>query len=197
MVVQRKNCGKHQHNAIGKLIRDLNLTQADHLWRRKWEPTPVFLPGESYGQRNLAGCSPWGYKSQTRLSDFDYFTKLNTLASDWFSEAKRIISAVWSWSELNSASCLLCQPWLLPEKGWLSHPCPPPPPPHGGGIPGQIDLLKVKSLSRVRLFATPWTVAHQAPLSMGFSRQEYCSGLLFPSPGDLPDPGIKPGSPSS
>ena len=43
---------------------------------------------------------------------------------------------------------------------------------------------------------TPWTVAHQAPPSMGFSRQEYWSGLPFPSPGDLPDPGIKPGSPA-
>ena len=43
--------------------------------------------------------------------------------------------------------------------------------------------------------ATPWTVAYQAPKSMGFSRQEYCSGLPFPSPGDLPDPGIEPGSP--
>ena len=55
--------------------------------------------------------------------------------------------------------------------------------------------LKVKSLSRVRLFATPWTVAHQARPSMEFSRQEYWSGLLFPFPGDFPDPGIKPGSP--
>ena len=44
--------------------------------------------------------------------------------------------------------------------------------------------------------ATPWTVAHQAPLSMGFSKQEYWSGLLFPSSRDLPDPGIKPGSPT-
>ena len=44
--------------------------------------------------------------------------------------------------------------------------------------------------------ATPWTVARQAPLSMGFSRQEYWSGLPFPSPGDLPDPGIEPGSPA-
>ena len=52
----------------------------------------------------------------------------------------------------------------------------------------------MKSLSRVRLFATPWTAAHQAPPSMGFSRQEYRSGLPFPSPGDLPDPGIKPRS---
>ena len=53
---------------------------------------------------------------------------------------------------------------------------------------------KVKSLSRVRLFATPWTVAYQAPPSMGFSRQEYWSGLPFPSPGDLPNPWIEPGS---
>ena len=51
--------------------------------------------------------------------------------------------------------------------------------------------VKVKSL-----FATPWTVAYQASLSMGFSRQEYWSGWPFPSPGDLPNPGIEPGSPS-
>ena len=56
--------------------------------------------------------------------------------------------------------------------------------------------LKVKSLSRVQLFVTPWTLAYQASLSMGFSRQEYWSGLPFPSPGDLPNPGIKPGSPA-
>ena len=49
-------------------------------------------------------------------------------------------------------------------------------------------------LSHVWLFVTPWTVAHQAPLSMEFSRQEYCSGLPFPFPRDLPDPGIKPTS---
>ena len=56
--------------------------------------------------------------------------------------------------------------------------------------------VNVKSLSRVRLFATPWTIAHQAPVSMGSSRQEYWSGLPFPSPGDLPDPGIEPRSPA-
>ena len=44
--------------------------------------------------------------------------------------------------------------------------------------------------------ATPWMVANQAPLSMGFSRQEYWSGLPFPSPGNLPDPGIEPGAPA-
>ena len=57
--------------------------------------------------------------------------------------------------------------------------------------------LKIISvLSVVRLFATPWTVAYQAPPSMGFSRQEYWSGLPFPSPGDLPNPGIEPGPPA-
>ena len=54
----------------------------------------------------------------------------------------------------------------------------------------------MRSLSRVRLFATPWTVAYQAPPSMGFSRQEYWSGLPFPSPGHLPDPGTEPRSPA-
>ena len=54
----------------------------------------------------------------------------------------------------------------------------------------------MKSLSRVRLFATSWAVAHQAPLSMGFPRQEYWSGLSFPPPGYLPDPGIEPVSPA-
>ena len=54
----------------------------------------------------------------------------------------------------------------------------------------------MKSLSHVRLFATPQTIAYQASPSMGFSRQGYWSGLPFPSPGDLPDPGIKPRSPA-
>ena len=54
----------------------------------------------------------------------------------------------------------------------------------------------LSSLSRVRLCVTPWTVAHQAPLSMGFSRQEYWSGLLCLPPGDLPNPGIEPRSPA-
>ena len=53
----------------------------------------------------------------------------------------------------------------------------------------------VLSLSRVQLFVTPGTVACQAPLSMGFSTQEYWSGLPFPSSGDLPNPGMEPGSP--
>ena len=52
--------------------------------------------------------------------------------------------------------------------------------------------VKVKLLSRVQLFSTPWTVAYQAPPSRGFSRQAYGSGLQFPSPGDLPYPETEP-----
>ena len=54
--------------------------------------------------------------------------------------------------------------------------------------------VAIQSLSRVRLFVTPWTAARQAPLFMGFSRQEYWSWLPFPTPGDLPDPGIETSS---
>ena len=65
------------------------------------------------------------------------------------------------------------------------------------GDPGHtLKSSEMKSLSRVRLFVTPWTLAYQAPLSMGFSRQECQSGLPFPSPGDLPNPGIEPRSPA-
>ena len=64
-----------------------------------------------------------------------------------------------------------------------------------GQRPPQPSGCVCQSLSRVQLFATPWTVAHQAPLSIGLSRQEHWSGLPFPPPRDLPNPGIKPTSP--
>ena len=57
-----------------------------------------------------------------------------------------------------------------------------------------IHVCVLSLFNCVQLFVTPWTVAQQAPLSMGFSRQEYWSGWPFPPPGDLPDPGIKPAS---
>ena len=63
-------------------------------------------------------------------------------------------------------------------------------------ISGAGKTVSVKSVSLVQLFATPWIVAYQALPSMGFSRQEYWSGLPFPSPGDLPNPGIEPRSPA-
>ena len=106
-------------------------------WRKKWLPSPAFLPGESYGQRSLEGYSLWGHRKVRH--DWTYIHSFN---------------------------------WQKYLK------------------------VKVKLLSRVRLVATPWTVAYQAPPSVGFSRQEYWSGLPFPSPGDLPNPGIEPGSPT-
>jgi len=80
--------------------------------------------------------------------------------------------------------CLtLCDPMDYSVPGFLVHHKLP-------------EKVKVKLLSHVRLFATPWTIAYQALPSLGFSRQEYCNGLPFPSPGDFPNPGIEPGSPT-
>ena len=121
---------------------------------------------------------------------------------------------------MNCSSARLLCPWAFSrQEYWSGLPCPPP-----GNLPdpgikpmslispalaGRFSTTSatwealenrtcvcVKSLSRVRLFATMWTVARQAPPSMGFSRQKYWSGLPFPSPGDLPDPGIEPRSPA-
>ena len=64
-----------------------------------------------------------------------------------------------------------------------------------GQILARHTAVKAQSLNHVRLCATPWTVAHQAPLPMRSSQQEHWNGLPFPSPGDLPNPGIKPRSP--
>ena len=72
----------------------------------------------------------------------------------------------------------------LPRKGF------------GPPLSSEREKVKVKLLSRIRLFGTPWTVAYQASLSMGFSRPEYWSGLPFPSPGGFAYPGIEPGSPA-
>ena len=112
-------------------------------WRRKWQPTPVFLPGEFHGQRSLAGYSPQGHKES------------DTTEATWHSTYR--------------------------------------------GYPGvasgkEVKWSEVKSLNSVWLFATLWTVACQAPLSMGFSRQECWSGLPCPPPGDLADPEIEPRS---
>ena len=62
-------------------------------------------------------------------------------------------------------------------------------------VRAEIHVCMLSCFSRVKLFATAWTVAYQAPLSVGFSRQEYWSGLPCPSPGDFPDPGTEPASP--
>ena len=92
----------------------------------------------------------------------------------------------WLWGELYSPPKFLCSS--------PNHPVPQHVTLFGDGGGGGFACIHAKSLSHVQLFATPWTVAHQAPLSMGFSRQECWSGLPFPPPGDLPEPGIEPES---
>ena len=88
--------------------------------------------------------------------------------------------------------------WHHPVSSHWPIPVPALPIPSAVGVCTilhcQLVKMKVTSLSCVLLFSTPWTVAYQDPLSMGFSRQEYWCGLPLPSPGDLPDPGIEPGS---
>ena len=119
-------------------------------------------------------------KGQTRLSDFTLTFHFHALEKEMATH-----SSVLAWRIPGTG-----EPRGLPSMGS-----------HGVGHDWS-DLalvwkkVKVKSLSRVRLCATPWTVAHQASPSMGFSRQEDWSGLPFPSPGELPDPGIEPQSPT-
>ena len=100
-------------------------------WGRKWQPTPVLLPGKSHGRRTLVGYTVHGVQQR---GIYDWATSLS---------------------------------------------------------------LTVQSLSHVQLFMTPWAVTCQAFLSVGFSRQEYWSGLPFPPPGDPPNPGIELVSPAS
>ena len=112
-----------------------------------------------------------------------------------------------NWTDCWISHMSICQPRqtfeeevlrLLALKLWrCSHPTPSLACLHKQlASPSLTWTLWKVLLSRVRLFATSWTVAHQAPLSMIFSRQEYWSGLPFPSPGDLPNPGIEPAYPA-
>ena len=122
-------------------------------WRRKWQPTPVFLPGESQGNGGPWCAAIYGVsQSQTRLK------QLSSCSSN---SSQRIKSN----QEMRCASCL------------------------GGGGGGLVTQL-------CPTLVTPWTAAYQASLFTGFLRQEYCSGLPFPSPGDLPDLRIEPMSPA-
>ena len=92
-----------------------------------------------------------------------------------------------------------CAPHLHPATSRRPPPLSTAPPasnPNSKSNPKPNSNTNLKVFSRVRVFATPWAVAHQAPRFMEFSRQEYWSGLPFPSPGDLLDPRIKPGSPA-
>ena len=102
--------------------------------------------------------------------------------SDWVSESR--LQGIFLTQRLNP--CLLCL--LHWQAGSLPLALP--------GKPFGEEFGSVQPLSRVQLFVTPWTAACQAPLSMGFSRQEYWNGLACLSPGDLPNPGSEPMAPA-
>ena len=86
--------------------------------------------------------------------------------------------------------------WTSSMYSYIPSVLGPLPPPQFHPSRSWKGLLVVKSLSHVQLFAPPRTVARQAPMTIVFSKQEYWNGLPFPSPGDLPDPGIEPVSPA-
>ena len=142
-------------------------------WRRKWPPTPAFLPGEPHGQRSLAGYGRWGRKEQD--------------ATDcaW---AQQTVGANGP-PDTMTGTCTSCHPAPFSSacRVWHSLLC---------FLPLVSLIVLLLSRSVVSDSAAPWTVARQAALSMGFSKQKYWSGLPCPPPGDLPNPGVKARSPA-
>ena len=166
-------------------------------WRRKWQPHTVFVPGKSHGQRSMVGSmSPWSLKkSWMWLKWLNKISSSNMLNKALFwgrimADQSELVGTQRTHTAKSHESCpTLCNPTDSSPPG-----CP---------ISGILQArtlewvavsfsnawkwkVKVKSLSRVRLLATPWTAAYQAPLSMGFSRQEYWSRVPLPSPGLQP-----------
>ena len=131
----------------------------------------------------IGNCLPLNYSFlQNKLSDLEMNdTKKfkNKFSGDFFSQiSTQSVMDMGFWRVLWVPQF----PWTLLAEVWKVSP-----------VPLRFACL-LSRLSRVGLFATPWTVACRAPLSMGFSRQEYWNRLPRPPPGDLPDPGIEPAS---
>ena len=143
-------------------------------WRRKWQCTPVFFPGKFRGQRSLMGYSPWGCKE----SDLTEEQSTGTC----------ICSYKWIKPQMTNTSKRYWQSLFPIAKRWKQSTCSPVDELINKTwyVPTVEQCMHVCVLSRV----------HHAPLSMGFSRQEYWSGLPFPPPGDLLSPEIKPTSPA-
>ena len=175
-------------------------------WRRKWRPTPVFFPGESQ-ERGAGWAAVCGVtQSQTRLK------RLSSSSSGCAGRQNPEPGAKITYNFPSGPSLGAFEPrvvkFLVASHQTAS--CFPMQGEVGGhkdrntvemmhrhrskAINGrkQSHIHSLRTLSPVRLCATPWTTAHQAPLFMEFSRQEYLSGLPFPPLGDLPDPGIEP-----
>ena len=161
-------CRRHKRHGFNSWVGKIP-------WRRVWQHTPIFLPGESYGQRSLASYSPQGSKESDKTETHTH-THTQGLYKFFF-----IFFSIISYYKILHIGLGAIQQVL--EKGLFCKDC-----------------YYYESQSEVAqscpTLCDRWTVAHQAPPSMGFSRQEYWSGLPFPSPGDLPHPGIEPRSPT-
>ena len=162
----------------------------------KWQPTLVFFPGKFHGQRSLAGYSPWAHK-ESDLTVTEHVHKTENKGDFWNSNVghlKKLFSKraehyfhMKSWLHMKSCPFIrVCSnlPNGILNSLWESQ------------LAEAFIRERNVSYSIVSDSATPRTVAHRAPLSMGFSRQEYWSGLSCPPPGDLPNLGFEPRSPA-
>ena len=121
---------------------------------------------------------------------FSEFSVSSLVGYPTLSDRTQMISVVWIYLFLWPIDIML----LITLPQHLQRGLSAPKLSHQGVL--QLVVVVVWSLSHINSFATPWTIAHQAPLSIGFPRQEYWGGLPFPSSGNLPDPGIEPSSPA-
>ena len=184
-----------------------NLQSSSLTQRRQWHPTPILLPGKSHGRRSLVGCSPWGRKESDTTEWLHFHFSLSCIGEGnanslqcsclwnprgggaWWAAVYGVTQSQTRLKQLSSSSsksdlvhCKVTEDsakvirahglvFQSPQRYLLSS-CPL----------SLLLLLLLSRFSRVRLCATPQTAAHQAPPSLGFSRQEHWSGLPFPSP---------------
>ena len=157
------------------LCFDLDLGRAKK-GRRQWYPTPVLLPGKSLGQRSLAGYSPW----RGRESHVTEHAHISLTRNMKFLDQRRdlVLQSFVVLKAHGGCRKTMMLPCELIRQGFHSEVF--------------LAVCVLNHFNRVRLSVTPWTVAHQAPLSVGFFRQECWSGLPCPPPGDLPDSRTEP-----
>ena len=144
-------------------------------WRREWLSTPVFLLQKSHGQRTTVHGEQRADRTEQLLLSLSSLSKCTIF--HFLTQTPPKLHSLWD--GMLGFGSLGTEVKYAKEDLFLSM---------------EREGCCCSVLSRVWLYATPWTVDRQAPLSLGFSRQEYWSGLPFPPPGDLPDPGIKPTS---
>ena len=142
-------------------------------WRRKWETTPVFLLRRNQKRKSLKDSSelPTRIQSSPRFGGQDSQVLVSI----------KITKRSFFGTSILRFHLSLLNPLLLHHLVHIR--------------PWNANTRDIGMVC-LWLFVTLWTITHQSPLSMGLSKQEYWSGFPFPSPGDLPDPGIKPGSPA-